>query len=115
MQAIIGPSLPIFIGLTIILIGGAAMLTGRAMAENWRPWWHLALAALGLGVVDRFLIYALFGGRLLDPLGFAVHYVILLGLGLLAHRIAEVAKMVRQYPWRYERAGLFAYREKSGA
>jgi branched-chain amino acid transport system ATP-binding protein len=113
MQAIFGPSLGVFIGLTVVLIGGASILTGRAMAEGWRPWWHLALAAVGLGIADRFLTYAMFQGRFLDPLGFVVHYIILLALGLLAFRIAQAGKMVRQYPWRYERSGLFTFREKS--
>ena len=35
----------------------------------------------------------------------------ILALGLAAWRIAQVGKMVGQYPWRYERTSPFAYAE----
>ena len=52
-----------FIGLTLLLFGGAALATGRALARHWRPAWQIAAlrgccSALG----DRFLVYALFDG-----------------------------------------------------
>jgi hypothetical protein len=95
MEAILGCSLGVFIGLTLIITGGAAIMTGRALA-------------------DRFLVYALFEGPLLHLAGFVTHFLAITALALLAHRITAVRKMVNQYPWRYERASLFAYREKAG-
>ena len=35
---------------------------------------------------------------------------ILIGLALLAYRLTLVHKMVSQYPWLYERAGLFSWK-----
>ena len=39
----------------------------------------------------------------------------ILVMGLTAWQIARIGKMVRQYPWRYERVSLFSYKEKPGA
>jgi branched-chain amino acid transport system ATP-binding protein len=43
-----------------------------------------------------------------------VHFAVITAMALIAYRITQVRKMVVQYPWRYERASLFAYREKAG-
>ena len=58
--------------------------------------------------------YALFEGQLLHLPGFLVHFVVITVMALIAYRITQVRKMIVQYPWRYERASLFAYREKAG-
>ena len=39
----------IFILLTVILGGGTAFLTGRAIAGTWRPWWQVASLYAGSG------------------------------------------------------------------
>jgi branched-chain amino acid transport system ATP-binding protein len=111
---ITGTSIGVFIGLTVILAGGAAILAGRAIADNWRPAWQVVAACLGLALFDRFLVYALFGGQLLHPGGFAAHFIVITALGLIAYRLTTVRKMVNQYPWRYEQASLWRYREKAG-
>ena len=114
MHTILGTSLGVFIGLTVIIAGGAAIMTGRALADGWQPAWVVVAACFGLGIADRFLVYALFQGELLSLTGFVIHFLVLLALALLAWRITAVRKMVIQYPWRYERTSLFAYREKAG-
>ena len=58
--------LGVFVLLTLILGGGAAALTGRAIAATWRPWWHVVPLTLLLGAAVRFLHFALFGGTLLS-------------------------------------------------
>ena len=115
MQALVGTSLGVFIGLTVILIGGAAIMTGRALADGWKPAWQVVAACFGLALADRFLVYALFGGELLSLSGFIVDFALLTTLGLIAHRLTMVHKMIAQYPWRYERASLWSYRERSEA
>ncbi len=115
MQALVGTSLGVFIGLTVILIGGAAIMTGRALADGWKPAWQVVAACFGLALADRFLVYALFGGELLSLSGFIVDFALLTALGLIAHRLTMVHKMIAQYPWRYERASLWSYRERSEA
>ena len=115
MQALVGTSLGVFIGLTVILIGGAAIMTGRALADGWKPAWQVVAACFGLALADRFLVYALFGGELLSLSGFIVDFALLTALGLIAHRLTMVHKMIAQYPWRYERASLWSYRERPEA
>ena len=63
LQDILGTSLPVFIGLTVVLFGLAAFLSGQAIAGTWRSPAYAVLAALLLGLADRFLTYALFDGE----------------------------------------------------
>jgi uncharacterized membrane protein HdeD (DUF308 family) len=114
LEAITGQTLGVFIGLTLILSGAAAMAMGRAIARTWRPIWQIVPYGLLLGAADRFMSYALFQEPLLHLPGFLVCSAILIGLALLAHRIARTNKLLSQYPWLYERAGPFAVRERSG-
>lgn len=115
LTSLLGTTPAIFLGLTVILVGGAAVLTGRAIGGNWKPAWQVVAACFGLALADRFLIYALFQGTLVAPWGILVHFLVLAALGLASWRIARVSKMVGQYPWRYERTSPFAYAEvKSG-
>ncbi|MBL28314.1 MAG: hypothetical protein CMM50_12290 [Rhodospirillaceae bacterium] len=108
-----GDTVMVFIGLTVVVVGGAGVLTGQALARNWRPAWQVVFACFGLGFVDRFLSYALFDQRLLDPLRFVIDTLVIMAMALIAYRISRVTGMVKQYPWEYERSGPFAYREKS--
>ena len=115
IQSLLGTSLGVFVGLTVIIIGGTAIMTGRALADGWKPPWQVVAACFGLALADRFLVYALFGGELLSLSGFIIDFVVITALALIAHRLTLVHKMVAQYPWRYERESLWTYREKSGA
>jgi hypothetical protein len=111
LESLLGGPIPVFFGLTVILVGGAAWLTGRAIALGWRPVGQVLLACLGLAFAARFLTFALFGGPLFSVSGFLTAYFVLAAMGLVAYRVTLVARMVRQYPWRYRRVSLFAYRE----
>jgi hypothetical protein len=115
MESLLGTSFAVFIGLTVIITGGAAIMTGRALADGWKPAWMVVAACFGLGLADRFLVYALFEGELLSLSGFLIHFAVIAALALLAWRITAVRKMATQYPWRYERTSLFAYRVKPRA
>jgi hypothetical protein len=115
VTSLLGTSLGVFVGLTVIIIGGAAIMTGRALADGWKPAWQVVAACFGLALADRFLVYALFGGELLSLSGFIIDFVAITALALIAHRLTLVHKMVAQYPWRYERESLWTYREKSEA
>jgi hypothetical protein len=115
MQPLLGTSLGVFIGLTVIITGGAAIMTGRALADGWKSPWVVVAACFGLGIANRFLIYALFDGPLLHLMGFLVNYAVITALALAAYRLTTVHKMVSQYPWRYEQVSLWSYREKAGA
>ena len=114
MDALLGTSFGVFIGLTVIIIGGAAIMTGRALADGWKSPLEVVFACFGLALADRFLIYALFEGELLHLTGFLIDFAVITAMALLAYRLTVVHKMVAQYPWRYERASLLTYREKAG-
>jgi len=110
-----GDGLGVFLGVTLCVMGFTAFMTGQAVANTWKPAWH-ALAYAGLlGLVDRFLVYALFEGALLSPAGYLVDTAVLCAIALAAFRISQVRRMVQQYPWLYARTGLFTWREKSPA
>lgn len=111
LHALLGTSPRVFLGLTVILVGGAAVLAGRAIGNNWKPAWMVVAACFGLALADRFLTYALFGGELLHLTGFLVHFLVLAVMGLISWRVARVSRFVNQYPWKYTRTSPFSYRE----
>lgn len=114
MENFLGTSIGIFIGISGLLMGGAAYMTGQAVANIWGPFWQVLVYCFLLGLGSRFLIYALFEGKLLSLTGLIADVVVLTMIGSFAYRVTAVAKMVSQYPWLYERVGLFGYREKAG-
>ncbi|CAA7611848.1 conserved membrane hypothetical protein [Magnetospirillum sp. LM-5] len=105
-------SVPVFIGITILFMGGCAFMTGNALARTWRPWWMGALYALGLGAADRFIGFALFGGSLLSPGGYVIDTMVLEAITLAAWRVTLAKRMCDQYPWLYQRSGLFGWTDK---
>ncbi|NBC33859.1 MAG: hypothetical protein GVY13_14390 [Alphaproteobacteria bacterium] len=115
MEAIIGTTIPVFIGLTLVLFGGAGFLTGQALANGWQTGWKLVPYCLLLTCGDRFLVYGLFDGELLSLSGYAVDFVVILALALTGYRLTKARKMVSQYPWIYERDGLFGWRDRHHA
>ena len=115
MQSLLGTSLGVFVGLTVILIGGSAILAGRSIAENWKPAWQVVLACLGLALADRFLMYALFNAPLLTLRGFLLNFAIIALFGLTAWRLTRASKMVRQYPWKYRRTSPFSWAEHNSS
>jgi len=111
-QSIFGTTPFVSFFITLILGGGCALMTGRALALNWRPQWQLVIYCLLLGLADRFLIYALFQGEILLLSGFVCDSLILMAVGFLTFRITRARQMVRQYPWAYESASIFGWRAK---
>jgi hypothetical protein len=111
MRYLLGGDTGPFLGMTLLL-GIAALLTGRAMAETWRPAWQIVPTALALGMADRFLLFALFGAKLWSLGGFVVASVLLLAATAASYYGTRARKMVRQYPWLYERRGPFGWRPK---
>jgi hypothetical protein len=105
-------SFGVFVLVSIILGGGAAWLTGRAVATTWRPGWQVVFYSLVLGGAVRFIHFALFGGTLLSPHYFAIDTAICLVAGLLGFRTARAAQMVTQYPWINAPHGPLGWRRK---
>lgn len=103
-------SLWTFILVTLILGGGAAWLSGRAIAQTWRPSWQVFVYSLILGCAVRFIHFSLFGGTLLSPHYYLVDTVLLMAFGFLGFRAARVAQMLTQYRWINEPAGALRWR-----
>jgi branched-chain amino acid transport system ATP-binding protein len=109
---LLGSTPGVFLGITLIFMGGCAFMTGQALAATWRPAWQALPYGLLLGCGDRFLVFALFQGRLTSLPGYMVDALLLVGIALTAYRLTRARQMVTQYPWIYERTGLFSWRER---
>ncbi len=92
-----GDGLDSFLLVTVLLGGGAAWLSGRAIAQTWRPWWSVAAYMLILALAVRFIHYALFTGTLLSPHYYAVDAAVLILMATLGFRGTRAAQMARQY------------------
>lgn len=112
MESLGGTSVSVFIGVTVILFGSAAWMTGKALAVAWKPWWQGVLYGLLLGVGARFITYALFQGELLSLSGYVLSTAVLLLAMLIAFYLYRTHRMIQQYPWLYERHWFLHWREK---
>ncbi len=101
-----------FVLVTVILGGGAAALSGRAIAATWRPWWQVVAYSLILGGAVRFIHFALFGGTLLSAHYYLVDSAVCLAFGLLGFRATRAAQMVTQYRWLNVADGPLRWRRK---
>jgi len=106
-------SFGVFLLVTIILGGGAAALSGRAIAATWRPWWQVVAYSFILAGAVRFLHYSVFGGTLLSAHYYLVDGAVCIAFGFLGFRAARVAQMVTQYRWLNEPDGALRWRRKT--
>jgi hypothetical protein len=97
---------------TGVLGGGAAFLAGRAIAQTWRPFWHVLIYMALLGCAVRFVHFALFEGTLLSPASYTADTLYLFVLGTLAWRMTRAGQMATQYYWLYERTSPLTWRER---
>jgi hypothetical protein len=95
-----GPPLSFFV-MTVLLFGAAAVMTGQALARNWRPMWQLVPYALLLAAGDRFLLYALFQARLWSAGGYAAAALFLYAASVTSYRYTRAQRLKTQYPWLY--------------
>jgi hypothetical protein len=96
----------------LILFAAAAASAGHALARNWRPAWQLLPYAMLLAAGQRFLDFALFGGALLSAGPYALAAFVLLAAAGASYRATQAGRMAAQYPWLYERAGIFHWRDR---
>ena len=112
MESWIGTSLPVFVAITVVIIGFCAYMAGQGVANAWGSFREVAIYCVMLGGASRFLIYGLFDGELFTLTGYVVDVVVLLAIAGFAHRFNRARKMVSQYPWLYERVGLFGWKSR---
>ena len=105
-------SFGVFVLVTVILGGGAAALSGRAIAATWRPWWQVVAYGFILGGAVRFFHFSLFGGTFLSAHYYLVDSAVCMAFGFLGFRAARAAQMIAQYRWINEGAGPLRWRRK---
>lgn len=105
----------VFFFMTVLIGGGAAFLSGRALAMTWRPAWLPVVYMLLMGAAVRFFHYALFSGTLQSLHYYVVDTAVLIAATLLGYRLMRTNQMVTQYSWLYERAGPLNWRERPNA
>lgn len=86
-----------FMLITVILAGGAAYLTGRAIASVWQGTMHVVTYMVLLAGATRFIHFALFHGTLVSLHYYLVDLAVLLIAAGLGFTITRRRQMARQY------------------
>lgn len=92
------PNLWTFVGLTLVIGGAAAFVSGRAVARGWRSPLQAVFYAAPLAGAVRFLHYALFE-ETTDLAQALLAFALACGFALAGYRHARRGQMARQYPW----------------
>ena len=108
-------SFGVFLLVTVAMGGGAAWMSGRAIAATWRPWWHIVVYMLILGAGVRFFHFALFEGTFVSPYYYVVDSAVCLLFGFLGFRVTRAGQMARQYGFRTVRTGPLTWARRSAA
>lgn len=123
MSLLIEKSYPAFLLVTLFLGGGAAFLTGRALARSWKTFGRVLVYMLLLGLAVRFLHWGLFmdatyeSWRALQGSLFSLHYyitdtLVLIAFAALGYRLERARQMSSQYGWLYERTSPLTWRKR---
>jgi hypothetical protein len=107
-------SFGVFLLVTVVLGGGAALLAGRAIATTWRPEWQIVSYGLILAAAVRFIHFSLFGGTFLSAHYYLIDGVFCIAFGFLGFETSRASQMVRQYRWLNESHGALRWRRKLG-
>lgn len=105
----------VFLFVTVVLAGGAAWMSGRAIARSWEPYWQAAAWMLLLGAAARFFHFSLFDGTLLNLQYYVVDTAVLMTIAWLGHRFTLTGLMTRQYRFGFEQVSPLSWRARSGA
>lgn len=101
-----------FLFVTVVLAGGAAYLTGRAVARGWESDARLAVYMVLLAAATRFIHFALFNGTLLSPHYYIVDFIVISAIAFAGKRVTRAAQMASQYSFEYARAGAIGWSRK---
>lgn len=97
----------------VMLIGfWTAWRAGRAAAEGWSDYPIVIVYSLLLGVMMRFLHYALFQGPFISPFYYLLDVALLLIFASIGFRMKRTNQMVNNYYWIYERTSAFSWKKK---
>ena len=93
-----GPNgLWIFLLVSVIMGASTAFVSGKAIAETWRPFWQGLVYALVIGLAVRFIHFALFQEVLLSAKNYVIDCTVLLVAVVAGYRITRRRQMVQQY------------------
>lgn len=101
-----------FLLVTVVLAGGAAYLTGRAIAKAWESNLQLVGYIVLLSAATRFTHFALFKGSLLTLHYYTVDLVVLLIIAFLGKRITRARQMTAQYGFHYAKSGILGWKTR---
>jgi hypothetical protein len=87
----------VFTLLTVLLGGGMAFVSGKSIAETWRPLWQVPTYMALLALAVRFTHFALFEEVLVSGQNLLVDYTILLVMALAGYRLTRQRQMATQY------------------
>ena len=99
-----------FVLITVLMGGLAAYASGKAIAQTWRPFWHVPLYMLVVAAAVRFLHFALFEEPLASLPSYAADFAIAFAAASLGYRLARARQMTIQYGWIYRRHGTLGWR-----
>jgi hypothetical protein len=102
----------VFVLVTVIIGGAASFMTGRAIAQTWRPYWHVPLYMLAIAAAVRFFHYALFGEPFVSLKNYAIDFAVVLAAASLGYRLFRAHQMARQYAWLFRRSGVLGWRRR---
>lgn len=97
---------------TVLLSGGAAFMTGRAVALAWNSNLQLFAYMVLLACATRFIHFALFQGTLFSLHYYVVDLIVLLAIGFFGKRLTRSGQMTMQYKFEYERTGPLSWSRK---
>jgi hypothetical protein len=89
----------VFLLLTVILGGAAAYVSGKAIAETWRPFWQVIAYCLLMALVVRFMHFALFEEVMLSLRNYIIDAAVLLLAGVVGYNVARRRQMAETYNW----------------
>jgi hypothetical protein len=99
-----GPNgLWVFFLVTILIGGSGAFISGRAVAQTWRPFWHIPIYMLALAGFVRFFHYALFWEVFLSLKNYLVDFAVVFAAAAIGYRLTRSQQMVSQYGWIFGR------------
>jgi len=98
-----------FLLVSIAMGGGAAWLSGRAIAGTWRPLWMVLPYMMGLALAVRFMHFALFEGSFASLHYYLMDFTLCLIVALTGFRVTRAGQMAGQYGWLYRRTGPFRW------
>ena len=112
IESLFGVPPTVFLGVTVILVGGCAFMAGQAAAAAWKPLAVALFQAALLGVADRLICNGLCDAPLASPAGYLSHTAVLAAIALAAYRLTLARCVTTQYPWLYQRTGPFSWRKR---